>query len=137
MNKRVTIKVIVLLLLTDILESASQLCFKRTSLSAADFNISDFLGACVFLKNAFFSPFLWLAFLLVSLVFILWSTALSKVDLSVAVPVASFSYIFVPILSIIFLGEKISTLRWLGILCILLGVMFVSLSTRDKKAYSS
>jgi uncharacterized membrane protein len=49
------------------------------------------------------------------------------------VPIASFSYILVPLVSIVFLGEKISLLRWSGIIFILLGVIFVSLSTADKE----
>jgi undecaprenyl phosphate-alpha-L-ara4N flippase subunit ArnE len=68
------------------------------------------------------------------LTFIIWSTILSKIDLSVAVPIASFSYILVPLVSIIFLHEKISALRWLGIFFILAGVIFVSLSSREKEA---
>jgi drug/metabolite transporter (DMT)-like permease len=72
--------------------------------------------------------------LVVFLTFVIWSTILSKIDLSVAVPIASFSYILVPIVSIVFLHEQISLFRWLGILLILTGVVFVSLSTEEKGA---
>jgi len=50
----------------------------------------------------------------------------------VAVPIASFSYILVPLVSIIFLHERVGVLRWLGIIFILLGVIAVSLSSREK-----
>jgi undecaprenyl phosphate-alpha-L-ara4N flippase subunit ArnE len=65
--------------------------------------------------------------------FIIWSTILSRIDLSAAVPIASFSYILVPLVSIVFLHEKISNLRWLGIFFIILGVIFVSLSSQEKE----
>jgi undecaprenyl phosphate-alpha-L-ara4N flippase subunit ArnE len=65
--------------------------------------------------------------------FIIWSTILSKIDLSVAVPVCSFSYVTIPLVSIIFLHEKISLLRWSGIFFILVGVIFVSLSSKEKE----
>jgi drug/metabolite transporter (DMT)-like permease len=63
--------------------------------------------------------------------FVIWSTILSKIDLSVAVPVASFSYILVPLASIIFLGEKVALLRWIGIIFILSGVILVSLTSKE------
>jgi undecaprenyl phosphate-alpha-L-ara4N flippase subunit ArnE len=65
--------------------------------------------------------------------FIIWSTILSKIDLSVAVPIASFSYILVALVSILFLHETITLLRWMGIFLILTGVIFVSVSSRVKE----
>jgi undecaprenyl phosphate-alpha-L-ara4N flippase subunit ArnE len=66
--------------------------------------------------------------------FIIWSTILSKIDLSVAVPIASFSYILVALVSILFLHETITLLRWMGIFLILTGVIFVSVSSRVKES---
>jgi len=133
-KKKLTLKIILFLLFSDILETFTQFCFKKTAIAASTFQITDFLGVILFLKGAFFSPFLWVGFLLVFLTFVIWSGVLSKIDLSVAVPIASFSYILVPITSIVFLHEKISLLRWSGIVFILAGVIFVSLSTQEKKA---
>ena len=59
--------------------------------------------------------------------------SISKIDLSVAVPVCSFSYILIPLASIVFLHEKVSLFRWSGVLFILLGVVFVSLSASEKE----
>jgi uncharacterized membrane protein len=66
--------------------------------------------------------------------FIIWSTILSKIDLSVAVPIASFSYILVALVSILFLHETITLLRWMGIFLILTGVIFVSVSSRAEES---
>jgi len=66
--------------------------------------------------------------------FIIWSTILSKIDLSIAVPIASFSYILVALVSILFLHETINLLRWMGIFLILTGVIFVSVSSRVKES---
>lgn len=43
---------------------------------------------------------------------------LSKIDLSVAVPIASFSYILIPLSSALFLGESVSLFRWIGVIFI-------------------
>ena len=67
-----------------------------------------------FLKIVIPSPFFWIGLLSILFIFISWSVILSRIDLSVAVPVASFSYIGIPLVSMIFLHEKISWLRWSG-----------------------
>jgi drug/metabolite transporter (DMT)-like permease len=68
------------------------------------------------------------------LMFIIWSAILSKIDLSVAVPIASFSYILVALVSILFLNETVSLLRWIGIFFILSGVIFVSASSQARES---
>ena len=132
-KKKLTLKIISFLVLSDILETLTQFCFKKSAFTEGGSILSSATEVFVFLKAAFFSHFLWAGFLTALLTFIIWATVLSKIDLSVAVPIASFSYILVPLVSIVFLGEKISLLRWSGIIFILLGVIFVSLSTADKE----
>ena len=88
----------------------------------------------LFLKPIILSPYLWVSFLSIFLTFVIWSTILSKIDLSVAVPIASFSYILVPLVSIFFLHEKMSPLDWTGIAFILIGVISVSISSGKGEA---
>lgn len=132
-NKIVTLKILILLIATDFLETGVQFCFKKTSLSQLNFQIQNLSDLLNFAWNALLTPWLWLAFSGVLLIFILWSTVLSKIDLSVAVPIASFSYIFVPLISLVFLQEKIPFVRWIGILFILFGVMLVSKSSTESE----
>ena len=128
-KKNLTVKVILFLVFSDILETFTQFCFKKGALSQSGIDIKMFSGIFNFLLGVFSSWFLWLGLLSVVLTFVIWSIVLSKIDLSVAVPIASFSYILIALVSIIFLQEKISLLRWSGILFILIGVIFVSLSS--------
>ncbi|MDD2679335.1 MAG: EamA family transporter [Candidatus Omnitrophica bacterium] len=132
-KKKLTLKLLFFLILTDFIETFTHLCFKKSALIENEVIITRFSELLVFLQNVFSSPFLWLGILSVLCTFILWSSLLSKVDLSVAVPVCSFSYILVPLASIIFLHEKVSLFRWSGVLFILLGVVFVSLSASGKE----
>jgi drug/metabolite transporter (DMT)-like permease len=132
LKKKVTLKILLLLLASDMLETAIHFFFKKGVLSREVLPVVDPSSFLVFLAAVFSSPFLWTGLLTVVAVFVIWSTVLSKIDLSVAVPIASFSYILVPVVSVIFLREQISVLRWLGILLILLGVIFVSLSSAEK-----
>ncbi len=132
-KKKITFKIILLLIFSDILETATHLCFKKSALSQDYLDVNTFLDGVIFLQGAFSSPFLWLGLSSVLLTFVIWSTLLSKIDLSVAVPIASFSYILVPLTSIIFLHEKVGFYRWSGVFFILLGVIFVSLSSTEKR----
>ena len=132
-NKKLTVKLLFFLVLTDFLETFTHLCFKKSVFAETGFAINRTADIFIFLQSVFSSPFLWLGLLSVLATFILWSSLLSKIDLSVAVPVCSFSYILIPLASIIFLHEKVSLSRWSGVLFILLGVVFVSLSASEKE----
>jgi len=131
-KKKLTLKILLLLIVSDILETSIQFFFKKSALAQHGFVVTDLAGAAVFLRAVFSSPFLWAGLISVAAVFIIWSGVLSRIDLSVAVPIASFSYILVPLVSIIFLHEKITVLRWLGIFFILAGVVLVSLSSKER-----
>lgn len=133
-KKKVTLKILFLLIASDILETAVHFFFKKSALAQGGFTVTGLASAVIFLKMVFSSPFLWAGLVTVALVFIIWSTALSRIDLSVAVPIASFSYILVPLVSIVFLHEEITVLRWMGILFVLSGVILVSLSSKERKS---
>lgn len=132
-KKKITLTILLFLIFCDILETFTQFCFKRSALTGSAMDIANLSQITAFLHSAIASPFLWLGLLSVISTFVIWSTILSKIDLSVAVPIASFSYILVPIASIIFLHEKITPLRWVAIVFILIGVILVSLTSEEKK----
>ncbi len=133
MKKRITLTILAFLILADILETFTQYCFKKSAFTGINLNTTDLLQLPGFFLNQATNPFLWIGLISVIVTFIIWSTILSKIDLSVAVPVASFSYILVPLISIFFLHEKVGLLRWIGILFILSGVIFVSLTSKEEK----
>lgn len=51
--------------------------------------------------------------------------ALTGGELSVLYPLCAASYIWVCLLSIKFLNEKMNTLKWLGIITIIIGITFI------------
>ena len=56
---------------------------------------------------------------------ILFIPALKGGDLSILYPFVSVSYIWVSLLSVKFLGEKMNLIKWLGIALIIVGVSFI------------
>ncbi|MDD4899101.1 MAG: EamA family transporter [Candidatus Omnitrophica bacterium] len=132
-KNRITLKLLFFLVVTDFLETLTQYCFKKSAIPESSFMITKFNDVFFFLKEVVLSGFLWLGLGSVFITFVIWSTILSKIDLSVAVPICSFSYILVPLVSIFFLGEQMTFLDWTGIAFILTGVIIVSTSTKHKE----
>jgi drug/metabolite transporter (DMT)-like permease len=60
--------------------------------------------------------------------FFLWLAILSWCDLSFVLPLTALSYVLTAFLSIYFLGETISPLRWAGTVLICVGVGLVTKS---------
>ena len=128
-KNHLTLTVLVLIILADIGESVGQLLMKiglkNTGIDSITFaNLAEFIT-----RNAS-SVFVLLGMLVYVVNFFIWITILSRIDLSVAVPVCSFSYVFIPILAMIFLHEAVSPIRWFGIILIIAGIYFVSQSAK-------
>jgi len=57
----------------------------------------------------------------------LWTSVLHLLDVSVAFPMGSLCFVGVALLCRIFLGEAVGRVRWLGVLCIIAGTVFMAL----------
>ena len=77
------------------------------------------------LLNLFLEPRLLLALVLYAAALLMWLQVLSKVPLSTAYPILAVTYVFVPVLSIIFLGERFQQPQLIGMLLILAGVAMI------------
>ena len=68
--------------------------------------------------------------LLYSLGTILFIPALKGGDLSVLYPFVALVYIWVSLLSVKFLGEKMNRFKWIGIALIIIGVSFIGFGSK-------
>jgi len=75
--------------------------------------------------TAIFSPWVMLGISLLVLWLLSRMALLSWADLSYVLPVTSLGYVATSILSRIFLGERITPLRWAGTLLIVAGMVMV------------
>ncbi len=110
----IPIRIFALIMANDLLDTVAQLFMKKG-------------------VGHFDSIFLWLGILFYVVNFFLWMMILTKVDLSIAIPMASVGYILIPLASILFLHEQVNLMRWIGIGFIMLGVYFVSKSKLPEK----
>jgi len=60
---------------------------------------------------------------------ILFIPALKGGDLSILYPFIALTYVWVSLLSVRFLGEKMSTIKWMGIALILIGVSLIGIGS--------
>lgn len=70
-------------------------------------------------------PWMWLAVSLMALAFFSLLAVLSIENVSFVVPVTALSYAAGALGGIVFLGERVSSRRWLGVLLVCLGVTLV------------
>jgi len=131
MNKNsLTFKILIIICGNDLLETLSHLCFKKGAGLLAGLQIHNLNDIFTFVFTTLTNGYVWLGLILVFIIFASWSTILSKIDLSLATPATSFSYVMVALVSWVFLHEHISPLRWAGILFILAGVATLSINSR-------
>ena len=130
-KKILTLGVIFLILAIDLMESIAELFYKKGTLSTGLDHIT-WNNLCDFILRICVSHDFWTGVIIYMFNFFLWMFVLSRIDLSLAFPISSASYIFVAILSMLFLNEKISLLRWGGIVMIVVGIYLMSKSANEK-----
>lgn len=125
------LKVISLIVVKDAIESFGDLFFKKGCLETGISNVvlSNFIQ---FASGIISSPWLWIGIAFYLANFFLWIVLLSRVDLSVAFPMSSLTYIMVPLLAIFFLGENVHPVRWAGIIFIIIGVTLAGRSAGEE-----
>lgn len=82
--------------------------------------------------SMFVHPPFWLALSLLAGHFFLWLHVLTRLELSVAVPLTASSYVFNAVLVHLRLGEQVSVRQWLGTVLITLGVVIVTRTSRPR-----
>jgi len=60
---------------------------------------------------------------------LLFIPALKGGDLSVLYPIVALTYIWVSLLSVKFLGERMNRMKWVGIFLIIFGVSFIGIGS--------
>jgi len=100
---------LLLVLLTVALESCCQFCFKKGATSP---NAKRWIATAISIYV---------------LQVITWTYVLHLVDISIAHPMCSLSLVLVALMSLIFLKEKLTPQRWMGIFLIVGGTTLVGL----------
>src|SRR4051794_8749727 len=111
------------LALSQLCTLASDLCLKKGASTTVAYLAPEWAWTGI---TALVSPLVWLGIVLIILSFITWLYVLRHMSLSVAFPASQIVHIMVPLASWLVLGEKISGVRWSGIVLVVLGLFFVA-----------
>lgn len=116
--------VIGLIALTDICDTISQLILK-SSINSINSDINSIKKALHLIAQLIRIPRIWLGFFLSGVSLLFWLFVLSKTDLNLAFSLDSMRYIMIALASALILKEKVGTIRWLGIMCVVFGIVLV------------
>ncbi len=103
-----------------ILGAFAQILFKLASVGSKD--KTDLVS---FYISLLFDYHLWLAVLCYGISFLIWLKLLTKLDITFARPFLGIGYVLTTILAIIILKEKVTIYRWIGIVLISSGLVFL------------
>jgi len=116
---------ITLLLLIVIAGTSGELCISRAMKTVGE--VKDFRPAAVFrvMVRAIQVGWMWLGLVLSIIAFLSLLGALSIANVSFVVPVTAISYAAGTLGGKLFLGERVSLQRWIGVALVCIGVTLV------------
>jgi len=117
--------ILILILICVIIGVFGQLFMKRGMNSIGNIDLNELFSPRIF--SIVFQRYVFLGIVLYILASIIWLAVLSKAELSFAYPLIGIGYIFTSVLAWLFFGEKLTLIRFLGILLICGGVYLIVL----------
>lgn len=118
--------IIGMIALTDVCDTCAQLILK-SSINSLGWQVSSVKKSLSLILQLLKIPRVWFGFLLSGFSLLFWLAVLARTDLNLAFSIDSMRYILIALASVLFLKEKVSLRRWLGIACVVCGIVFVVL----------
>ena len=105
--------------------TGGELCVSRAMKSVGE--ATSFRPAEVVrvVRGAFRQPWMWVGIFMMALAFFALLGALSLYNVSFVVPVTALSYVAGAVGGVVFLHERVSFQRWMGVLLVAIGVALV------------
>ena len=123
MGDKMEIIVLLLVLTAAIMGGVAQVLLKKGMSEVGSISLLEMTKQ--FIKIIFTNPYVFTGLLIYVISTIVYLAALSRGELSVLYPIIAVSYIVAAVLSVWTLGEKLSLIRWIGIITIVVGVVMV------------
>ena len=119
-------KTYVLLFLLVVLGSVGNTILSKGMKEAGDLDISHFASLAAAVARVLTSGTIWLGIAMMLGFMICHMLVLSWADYSFVMPFSAIAYALVPLLGYLFLGDRVSTARWVGIVLIFVGVLLIN-----------
>ncbi len=127
MIKPQLILIITLIIFTSTCDTIAQLFLKK-SINKLNFETRGIKKILVSIGKLLLVLGVYIGGLFSLLSLFIWLYVLSKADLNFAFSLDSMHYVLIAIGSVIFLKEKVSLVRWVGTISIVIGITLVALS---------
>jgi multidrug transporter EmrE-like cation transporter len=119
-------KTYVLLILLVLLGSVGNTLLGKGMKEAGDLDISHFASLMSGAARVLTSGAIWLGIAMMLGFMVCHMLVLSWADYSFVMPFSAIAYALVPLLGYLFLHERVSVARWIGIVLIVLGVVLIN-----------
>jgi multidrug transporter EmrE-like cation transporter len=122
-SRRMTIG---LILVSVTLAAIAQVTLKAGMNHVTDANGGQLALSGDSLKQIASQVWVWAGLIIFAFSAVLWLFALSRADLSFAYPFAALGYVIIVIASILFLGEHVQPITWVGVVLIISGIVLIA-----------
>ena len=122
-SRRMTIG---LILISVTLAAVAQVTLKAGMNHVTDANGGQLALSGDSLKQIASQIWVWAGLAIFAVSAVLWLFALSRADLSFAYPFAALGYVIIVIASIVFLGEHVQPVTWVGVVLIVIGIFVIA-----------
>src|SRR5215510_11040776 len=126
------IKLLLILLLGLLLESIGVVLLKKGMDRIGTVQQISAAEIVRVVKDGATNPQILLGILFETLFFGVLLVLLAKSEISFLWPLTGLSFVFSTFAAILFLGERVSTVRWAGVVLIVIGAAFISYSEKAK-----
>lgn len=130
------IKLLLILLVGLLCESTGVILLKKGMTHIGELHSYNATEIFRMVKAGAMNPQILLGVFFEALFFVCLLILMSKSDISFLWPLTALSFVFATFAAMMFLGEKVSAVRWVGVVLIMIGAGFISYSehAREKPA---
>src|SRR4051794_11423580 len=126
-------KLLIILLVGLVFESTGVILLKKGMQQIGDFGKVNAAAILRTVKAGIGNPQILLGVFFEALFFICLLILMSKSDISFLWPLTALSFVFATLAAMWFLHERVSPLRWAGVVLIMLGAALISYSEHKKE----
>jgi drug/metabolite transporter (DMT)-like permease len=127
------LKLLLILLFGLACESTGVILLKKGMTHIGDINGYSLAEMFRVFKDGVTSPQILLGVFFEAVFFGCLLILMSKSDISFLWPLTALSFVFATLAAMVFLGESVSWVRWIGVALIMLGAAFISYSEHAKE----
>ena len=121
---RIRIKTLVMILAMVVCANVGDLMLKHGMTQIGAVQISP-TGLAHAFRLTVTSASIWIGILFLAGFMLSYITVLSWADYSYVMPAGAFGYALLTLLAVVFLHERVSSVRWIGVILICVGVLLV------------